>query len=155
MIPDDLVFDLFVALDALFHQHLPKGGEFQRVFHQRQERVSVIGKAAARSAERKRGAQHNGVPDLFRNFQPFFYGMRRFGRERRFPQIFAKLFELFPIFGLLNGMAVCSKQFYMTFGQNAFLFQLHGKVQPRLTTDAGKDRVRPLISDDLGNVFER
>ena len=39
--------------------------------------------------------------------------------------------------------------------QNALLFQLHGKIQSRLTADAGDDGVGTLVADDLGDIFQR
>ena len=70
-----LVFDLLVALDALFHEHLMNGGELQaRSAEYFSTFLVVVGKAAARSAESERGAKHYGIADLFRRLKSVFEG---------------------------------------------------------------------------------
>ena len=48
------------------------GRERKRVLHHVAHLVGVIGKSAARSAERERGAQDNGVAYLFRRLKTLF-----------------------------------------------------------------------------------
>ena len=42
----------------------------------------------------------------------------------------------------------------MTLRQNAFFLQLHGQIEPRLSSDPGQNSVRPLFTHYFGNVFE-
>ena len=155
LVADDLVFDLLKALDALFDQHLADRRERQRVFHQRQEFFLVVGEAAAGAAERERRAQHHRVADLFHNLEAFFNRACHFRREYRLAELFAQLLKKLPILRPFNGKRAGAEQLHAALLQDAFFVKLHGEIETRLPADARQDRVRALIADDLGDVFER
>ena len=153
-IPHDLVFDLLKALDGFFHQHLMDRRKNQRVFHDFTKFRLVIGKAAACSAQREGGAQHHGITDLRGNFQTFLDGIGNIGRQHRLTQRLAELLELLPILCLSDTGAFRSKQFRAALPQNAFMLQLHGKVQACLSANAGQYGVWTLIPYDFCDVFQ-
>ncbi len=49
-VTDNLVFDFFITLDALFDKYLMNGGKGQRIFDKLRKFLSVFGKAAACTA---------------------------------------------------------------------------------------------------------
>ena len=88
-IAHDFVFDFFIPFYALFDEHFAHGGKLQRVFHHFAKFRFVIGKSAARAAERERGTKHYGIADFFRRFYPLFHAVRDFGRTDGFADFFA------------------------------------------------------------------
>ena len=154
-VPHYLVFDLFVALYALFDQHLFHRGKLQAVFQQGQQLVFILGKAAAGAAQRKGGAQHHGIADPVRDAPPLFQRTGHFGGQHRLAKGLAQRLELFPVLRSGNGVAFCAQQLHAALPQHALFLQLHGQVQPGLPADAGQQRVRPFKADDPGQVFQR
>ena len=154
-VPYDFVFDFLESPDAFFNQHFPDGGKLQGMFHQGNEFRFTIRKTAAGPAQGKGRTEDDRIADFFCCFQPVLYGACNVGRQHRFPQVFAKLFEQFPVFRLFDGMAAGSKEFRMAFGKDPFLFQLHGQVQARLSADSRQDGIGAFVAYDLGNIFQR
>ena len=112
-VPHHLVFDLLVALDALFNQHLMDGRKGQSVFHQLPEFLLVVGKAAAGAAQGESGAQHHRVADMLRRKQAFFHALGDLGGEHRLAQTLAQLLELLPVLCLLNALAAGAQQLHL------------------------------------------
>ena len=154
-VPHDLIFDLFAALHALFHQHLVYRGEFQCVFHQGHEFLRVIRKSAAGTAKGKGRAQHHRVADFSGDFQAFFHGGGNIGRQGRLAKRITQAFEQVTVFSLFDGRALCPEQLHTALLQDTFLFQLDRQVQPGLPADSGKDGVRTFMADDLRHIFQR
>ena len=153
-VPHHLVFDLLVALDALFNQHLMDGGQGQGVFHQLLKLLLVVGEAAAGAAQGEGGAQHHRVADMLRRQQALFHALGDLGGEHRLAQALAQLLELLPVLCLLDALAAGTQQLHLTFLQNALLLQLYSQIQPSLPADAGDDGVGPLIAQNLRDVFK-
>ena len=154
-VPDHFIFDLFIALDAFFHQHFPNGRKFQRVLQLFRTLFRCVRKSAACTAQGKRRAQDYRITDLLRRAQSVLQSMYGHRRENRFPQGLAQLFEKLPVFRLFNGTAHCAKQFNPAFLQDALLFKLHRQVQACLSADSRQNRVRSFIPDDLRDIFQR
>ena len=154
-VPQDLIFDFFVALDALFHQHLPHRGKLQRVLHNPAEIPAIVGKSAARAAECKCRAQNHRIADALRRGKSFLHGGGNFGGADRFSDALAKLLEQLSVLGALDAFALGPEQFHAAFPQHALLFQLHGKIQTGLPAKPRDDGVRTFITDDFRYVFQR
>ena len=60
-----LIFDLFIALHAFFHEYLMDRGKLKRFFHHVVKLRFVVDKSAARAAERESGAQYDRIAYLF------------------------------------------------------------------------------------------
>ena len=150
----NLVFDLLVAPDALFHQHLMDRGEGQGVFHQRGALEFIVGKAAAGAAQGEGGAQHHGIADVRRGGQALFQGVGDPGGEDGLSQVLAELFEQVPVLGLPDAGGGGAQQLHAAFLQDPLPVQVHGQIQARLAADAGDDGVRPLMADDPGQIFQ-
>ena len=153
-IPHDFVFYFFKALDGFLHQHLMDGRKHKGIFHDLMTFGLVVCKAAARAAQREGGAQHHGITDLRGDLQAFFNGICDIGGQHRLTQRLAELLELLTILCLSDTGAFRSKQFRAALPQNAFLLQLHGKVQARLSADAGQNGIRALVANDLCDIFQ-
>ena len=151
----NLVFDLFVALDALFNQYLMHRGQFECVFQHRAAVIFVLREAAACAAQCECRSQHDRVADLLRDPQSVLDRVRDVGGKDRLTERFAELLEQLAILCTLNAAAFRSQQLGAALGKHAFLFKLHRQIQPGLATDAGQDGVRPLIANDFGDIFER
>ena len=154
-VPHHLVFNFLEALDALFHQHLPDGGELQGVFHQRNQLRLVVGKAAARTAQRERGAEDDGIADLVCGFDAFLHRGGDRGGQHRLAQRLAELLKLVAVFRLVDTVKARAQDFHLALLQHALGVQAHGEVQARLPAKAGQDGVRPLKAQDLGYVLKR
>ena len=97
-----LIFDLFEAFYAFFDKHLIYRRKRKSVFQKRQQLGLVIRKPAAGSAQRKGGAQYNGISYLFGDFNALFYRACNVGGQNRFSKAFAQLLELFSVLGTFN-----------------------------------------------------
>ena len=62
--------------------------------------------------------------------------------------------EQFTVFCPLNTTAAGAEKFNAAFLQNALLLQLHRKIQTSLSANARNDRIRPLVSQNLSDIFQ-
>ena len=147
-----LIFNFFVALDALFHQHLVDRRERQGVFHLFRQLLRRVGKAAARAAERKGRAQDDRIADLRRRGKGLFHAVGDMGGDDRLTDALTELLEKLTILGALDAPRVRAEQLNAALIQNPLLPKLHGEVQPRLPADAGDDGIRPLEAADPGKI---
>ena len=154
-VADNFVFYLFESLYALFYKDLSDGGETESVFHYLYKLFFVVGKTAARSAERECGAQNNGIAYILCRLFCFFYRVRYFGGERRLSYLYAKVLEELAVFRLLYTFAARAEKLYLAFVKNAFLFELHCKVKTGLSAKSRDYRVGALVTEYLCHVFER
>ena len=115
----------------------------------------VIGKAAARAAERKARTENDRVPDAFCRGDRLFDRVGDLGRDNGFADTFAEFLELLAVLGFFDALAAGAEQFDVALAEDALLFQLHREVQPCLSADARQDRVGALVANDLRDVLER
>ena len=114
-----LVLDFLVALDALFHQHLMHRGEFERVFEQLLHLLGVVGKAAARAAQRKGGAQHHGIADLLGRAEALLHAGSDQRRQYRLAQPLAQFLELLAVLRHLDGFKAGAQNLHLALVQHA------------------------------------
>ena len=150
----DLKLDLLIALDALLDQHLVDGGELEGVGADLEKLRLVIGKAAAGAAEGEGGAQHDGVADARGGGLRLVEIVGDLGGDDRLPDGLAHLLEELAVLGALDAAAAGAEQLRAALAQYALALELYGEVQTRLAADAGDDGVRPLVAEDLRDVFE-
>ena len=150
----DLELDLLETLDALFDQHLPDGRELESVLHDLAKLLFVLGKTAARAAERERGAQHDGIADELRGFHRFLYAVSDLRGDDGLAYALAHLLELLAVFRHFDTFKRCSEQFNIAFVQNAAVRQLHREIESRLSAEGGNDGVGALVADYPRHILE-
>ena len=131
------------------------GGEGEGVFREGLELLVVVGKAAARAAEREGRAQHHGVADLARGAAALVDARRDHAREHRLAERLAQGLELLAVLRAGDALRPRAEHLDLALLQHALLTERHHEVQPRLAADARHDRVRALIADDARDVFRR
>ena len=149
------IFDFFITADGFLHQHLIDRRKAQRVFRAQEQFFLIVRETAARAAQRERGAQHHREADPAGDGQRLFHRARHVGGNDRLADFQAQFLEFFAVFRLFNAIEARAQDFTLALLQNALFVQLHGQVQPRLPAQRGQERVRPLLADDLGRVFQR
>ena len=150
----DLELYLLEALDALFHQHLPHGRELQGVLHDLAKLLLVLGKAAARAAQRERGTQHHGIADDLRRLLRLLDAVSDLRGNDRLAYAHAHLLKFFAVLRHFDTFKRRSEQFNVAFVQNTAVRELHREVEPRLAAKGGDDGVRALVADDPRDIFE-
>ena len=150
----DLELYLLEALDALFHQHLPHGRELQGVLHDLAKLLIVLGKTAARAAQRERGTKHHRIADDLRRFLRLLDAVSDLRGDDGLADAHAHLFEFFAVFRHFDAFKRRSEQFNVAFVQNTAVRELHREVEPRLSAKGGDDGVRALVADDPRDIFE-
>ena len=153
-IADDLIFNLLVAADGFFDENLVYGGKLQRVLHDLAQLLLIVRKAAAGAAQRKGGAQNDRVSDVLRRPYTLLNGVCDLGRADRLADLFTQLLEQFSVLGAGDRIGGCAEQLDLAFPQNALLFQLHGKIESRLTADTGNNGIGALVTDDFCDIFQ-
>ena len=153
-IADDLIFDLLIALDALFHQHLVHGRELKGIAADFGQFLLVVGKPAACSPQSKGRPKYDRVADFPCSFYRVLHIIGDPGGDHRFSKPFAELLESFAILRTLNTAALRSEQFDPAFPEDALSLKLHGEIQPGLPAYSGQDGIRPFKADDSGHVFQ-
>ena len=118
-IPHHLKLNLFVALDALFHQHFVHRGEVQGISHHILHLLRVVGEAAARSAQREGRTKDYRIAYLFGRCQTFFNAVADFGGNHRLAYAQAQFLEQFPVFGLLDVLEGGAQDFHAALFQHA------------------------------------
>lgn len=106
------------------------GRERKRVLHHIAHLVGVIGKAAARSAERERGAQDNGIAYLLRRLKTLFDAVGYLRGDYRLADALAELFEKLSVLGALNALGISAEQLYLALLENAFLASCIARLSP-------------------------
>ena len=154
-VPDDLVFDLLVALDALFDEHLPGGRKAQGVFRERTELPVVFREAPARAAEGEGGAQDHRIADGARLLIRLRHRRGDVAREGRLPRRRAELLEELAVLGALDRVEAGAEDFAPALPQHPLFGELHGEVEPRLAAEGRQERVGAFLADDARHKFQR
>ena len=150
-----LELDLLVALDALLDEHLVHRRERQTVAHHLAQLRLIVGKAAARAAQRERRSQHHRITDPRRNRRALLDRRGDLRRKHRLAQRLAQLLEEFAVLGPLDRIERRAQNLHLALLQNALLGQLDRQIQTRLSAQSRNDGVRALVTDDLRHVFQR
>ena len=154
-IAHDLKLDFLIALDALFDQHLMDGRELERLHAQLDELRLVVGKAAARAAERERRAQHDRIADGRGRGLGLLEVVGDLRRDDRLADALAELLELLAVLGTADAVAVRAEKLDLALLEHALLLELHRQIQAGLAADARDDRVRALLAQDTRHILQR
>ena len=145
-----LVFHFFISADAFFHQHLMHRGKLERVFQHFGALRFIVGKAAARAAQSKGGAQHHGIAYALCRLKPLLHGLRRCGGQHRLANLGAQLLVLRALYAA----GVGAQQLHAALGKHALFIKLHCKVKPGLPAYAGQHGVGSLVSYYPCQIFQ-
>ena len=145
----DLHLVLFPALDALLHQHLAGRRQLQALAHDLVQLGRVVRDAAARAAQRERGAQHHGVAELGHDGLGAGDGIGVAGARRLDAKLRHALVELLAVLAALDGLEVAADHLHAVLGQDAGARELDGRVEPGLAAQRGQEGVGALLRDDL------
>ena len=150
-----LELDLLVALDALLDEHLVHRRERQSVAHHLAQLRLVVGKAAARTAQREGRTQHHRVADPCGNLHALLDRRGNLRRKHRLAQRLAQFLEELAVLGPLDRVERRAQDLHLALLQDPLLGQLHRQVQTRLSAQTRDDGVRTLVADDLRHVLQR
>ena len=141
VVPHHLIFDLFPAGDALFHQDLVDGGKPQAVGADLDQLGLVLADAAAGAAHGKGRPDDDGVADAVGAGQGVLQGLHHFRGDDGLVQLFHRLLEQLPVLGAVDGLGLAGQQPDAGAVQIAAAGQLHGQVQAHLAAQVGQHRV--------------
>ena len=151
----DLELYLLEAFHALFHQHLPHGRELERVLHDLAKFLFVLRESAARSSQRERRTEHDGIADVVRRLLGFLDAVCDLRGNDRLADAHAHLLEFLAVFRHFDAFKRRSEQFNVAFVQNAAVREFHREVESRLSAERGDYGVGTLVAYDARDVFER
>ena len=115
----------------------------------------IIGEASSGAAQRESRPEHDRIADLFCRKLCFLDAVSDLAWDHRLTYRLAHLFKEFSVFSSLDGVCRSSEEFDPALGKNALAVELHREVEPCLAADPRDDSVRPLISENLCNIFKR
>ena len=129
--------------------------KLQRIFHGFAQLFFVVGKAAARTAERKCRTKHNRIADLFACLDAFFNGVRDDRRQHRLADAFAKLLEQLSVLSHFDAGGRRTEKLDTAFFERSAFFELHGKIETGLAAQTRNERVGMLPADDFCKIVKR
>ena len=88
----------------------------------------VVGKAAARAAQREGRTQHHRIADPLGGGDALLHVVGDMRRQHRFAQPLAQLLEQLAVFGLLDALERRTQNLDLALLQHALLGQLHGQI---------------------------
>ena len=148
-IAHDFHFEFLPTLDALFHQHLARGRQLDALRHNAYQLIPAAGYAAARSAKRKRGAQHHRIPNFVHDVQRIFNRIR-ITRARRLNAEFSHAFvEKLAVFTAADRRQIAADHLNAMSLKHSGLGQFDRHVQRRLPAEGRQERIRLFLRDDF------
>ncbi|MPM39064.1 hypothetical protein SDC9_85695 [bioreactor metagenome] len=151
-VPHGLKLDLLPAENRPLHQNLCNGGRIQSRAGDHLQLLRILGRTAARAAQREGRANDHGIADLIRYGKGLAHGLRDIGGDHRLPDGLHGLLKQLPVLRPGDGGGVGAKQADTLPLQKALFPQLHGDGQTGLSAQGGKNAVGPFL---LNNAFHR
>ena len=145
---------LLVSLYGFLDQHLMHRRKIECLDADIFEFLFIVGKSAARSAERERRSQDYRISYVQSCLLCLFDAVCDLARDDRLAYGLAHLLEELSVLGSFDGIRRSSEKLYPALSQNALFVQLHGEVESRLSADTRDDGIRSLISQDLCDIFQ-
>ena len=146
-VADHLELDLFPAFERFFDQNLLGIGE--RTFAQRPEFVGRPADAAAQSAQRVGGADHDREPDPFGGRQSVLHRFDGLADRRLDADFVEFLDEQVAVFGRHDRVDRRAQHLDAVFPQRAVLRKLRPAVQRGLPAEGEQDAVGSLLLDNF------
>ena len=143
-----LKLDLLPAVDIALDEDLRDRGRVEPRLCDECELLCAVGHAAARTAERERRADDDGVADAARHLQRLGHGVRNAGGDGRLADGGHGLLKELAVLGFVDGGGVRADEADVVLLQKALLVELHRERQPRLAAETGEETVGLLLFDD-------
>ena len=143
-----LKLDLLPAVNVALDKDLRDRGRVEPRLCRARELLRAVGHAAARTAERERRADDDGVADAAGDGERVRDGARRAGGDGRLADGGHGLLEQLAILRLADGVDVRADEAHVVPLQKALAVELHCERQPRLTAEPGEEAVGLLLFDD-------
>ena len=151
-VADYLKLDLLPARDAFFYQNLRNRGQIQTVGSNLLHLFYIVGNTAAGTAQREGRTNDYRIADLLRKSQAGFQIRYDLRRNTGLSNGNHRILKHLTVFCLVDGLRTRAQKPNAMALQEAFLGQLHGQCQSRLTSQGGQDAVRLLL---LNNSLDR
>ena len=146
-------FQLFPSQHGFFDEHLAHHTGGQSARGHRAQLLLVEHQSTARAAHRVGRPQYHRVAQFRGDGLGFLDAVRQF-TARHFNADFVHcLLERFTVFPAFYGVQLDADDLDVIFVQNPGLGQLRGKIQAALASKIWKQRIRPLLIDNLGKGF--
>ena len=144
-----LILDFFPACDTALYQNLSNTGKTKTILQDLTKLVFIVGNSAAASAKGVSRTKNNRIANGIGKCKTILHRGNNLGSCNRLADFLHGIFEFLTILSFLNGLGCSTDQSYIMFFQEAFLIQLHGKVQTCLTAQGRKNAVWLLFQDQL------
>ena len=148
-IAHDLVLDFLPAADIALDKDLVNPGQAQAVGQDLDQFVFIFGNPPAGAPQGISGAQDNRIADGLGEGDSVLDIVNDLGGGNGLSDLLHGVLKALAVFRLENGLGSRADQSDPVLLQKAGLSQLHAKIQPRLTSQGRKNRVRLLFQDDL------
>ena len=144
-----LILDFFPACDTALYQNLSNTGKTKTILQDLTKLVFIVGNSAAASAKSVSRTKNNRIANGIGKCKTILHRGNNLGSCNRLADFLHGILKFLTIFSFLNGLGCSTDQSYIMFFQEAFLIQLHGKVQTCLTAQGRKNAVWLLFQDQL------
>ena len=150
-----LKLDLLPAVDIALDEDLRDRGRIEAGLCDERELLCAVGHAAARTAERERRTDDDGIADAAGYLQRLGHGVRDAGGDGRLADGGHGLLEELAVLGLVDGFGVRADEADVVLLQKALLVELHRERQPRLAAETGEETVGLFLFDDAFDGGQR
>ncbi len=154
-IPHHLIFNLLPSSDTALDQALTHPAQAQPVGTDIPQFFFVMGDTAPASPQGIGRTDHHGITNLCGKFHRMIHGLHHDTGRNGFPNLFHGFLKFLTVFRLPNRLSCSADQPYILLFQKTGLFQLHGDIQCRLSTQRGKDTVGLFLFDQPLNHIRR
>ena len=148
-VPHNLILDFFPARDTALHQHLSYAGQTQPVLQNLLQLRLVMSNAAAGAAQSVRRTKHHGIADGVSKRNAVLHTLYHQGRRTGLTDALHQILKLLASLRVADGLGSGSQQCYIVRLQETGLLQLHSQIQPRLSSQRGKNAVGLLLLNNL------
>ena len=148
-------FVFFPTQRRFLNQRLMHRAGVQRARNQVRKFFAIVSNRAARTAQRERGPNHHGIPQLVRQTHCIRNRSHHFGRRYFQPNVAAHIFEQQTVLGNLDCLHRRANQLHIIFFENPRLGKLHREIQSRLSSHSWQQRIWPFGCDDRFKIFLR
>ena len=144
-----LILDFFPAGDAALYQNLSNTGKTKTILQDLTKLVFIVGNSTAASAKGVSRTKNNRIANGIGKCKTILHRGNNLGSCNRLADFLHSIFKFLTILSLLDSLGCSTDQSYIMLFQEAFLIQLHGKVQTCLATQSRKNAVWLLFQDQL------
>ncbi|OQA40044.1 MAG: hypothetical protein BWY49_01137 [Candidatus Omnitrophica bacterium ADurb.Bin314] len=153
-VADHFQFKLFPSDHSLLDQNLTGKTDCQPTKSDHTQILDVIGDPAAGTAHRIGRTDHDRIAELLRDRFTFLDGIRRRGPRHGNPDLRHGRLEDLTILPALDRVRFNTDDLDTVFFENTAFVERRGKIQARLPSEIGQQRIGTLFRDDLFEAFD-